>query len=83
MIDIDTYDINFIDIQQLQEFDLNGRPKIGIKLNPGPEWHNMQNKLSEIESFMSEFKAEEELRKTNPGLQKLWEQYKMMLILTK
>ena len=80
MLTIDSYDLDFIDVTKLSEFDNTGMPSVGVKLQAGPWKLSIESRLIALEQ--KEIHAEQ-LRREHPGLNELYEKYKMMEIIYK
>ena len=80
MLNIESYDIDFIDVTTMQEFDTYSNPQIGVKLNAGPWKMEIESRLDALENNITH---EDQMRKENPALQELWDKYRVMLALLK
>jgi len=77
----------FIEITSMQGSDSMGQAELQVTIEGNYELMNMKTDLdlmrSQLDSIMFQKEHEEELRKTNPALQELYDQYQVVYTLVK
>lgn len=76
-----------IEITSIQGCDSLGQPELQVTIQGGYELTNMQGAIdlmrTQLDSLVFQQQQEEELRKSNPALQELYNQYKVVYTLVK
>jgi len=77
----------WIDINTIQSFDNMGQPELEVTIEGNFELTTMKTDIdllrSQLDSLLFQKEREEELRKTNPALQELYDQYQVVYTLVK
>jgi len=76
-----------IDITTTQGYNNMGQPEVQVMVQGNYELIDMQSDLmlmkTQLNDLLAQQKREEELRKQNPALQQLYDQYKVVYTLVK